>query len=184
MELWFQCCGKIWDDDHPEHSIQTASCLNKKNVHKVYCQRMLQSHRFPHLPSSLSPNQARPPSTFHPTLTTPQKPKLDALPREILYPIQQIRDISFPWTASPDLQRVGDAAFIRWFEILGTFQEDLATNHGSWEGCYKLTRSACSCSVEIPRKLMLLISRYIRIENVEYKEGMPLCLRVKMCGLT
>jgi hypothetical protein len=161
--------GEIWDEDHPEHSILTASCLNKKNVHEVYCRIMLHGRCFPPLPSSQSPNQARPPSTFHPTLTTPQKPKFDTLPREILYPIQQIRHISFPWTASPDLQRVGDAGFIRWFEILGTYQEDLATNHGSWEGSYKLTRSACSCSVKIPRKLMLPISRYIRTEHVGYK---------------
>jgi hypothetical protein len=145
---------------------------------------MLHSRCFPHLPSSQSPNQARPSSTFHPTLTTPQKPKFDTLPREILYPIQQIRDISLPRAASPDLQIVENAKFIRWFEILGTYQEDLATNHGSWEGCYKLTRSAYSCSVGISRKLMLLISRYIRMENVGYKEGMPLYMRMNMCGLT
>jgi hypothetical protein len=59
-----------------------------------------------------------------------------------------------------------------------------ATNYGSWEGCYELTRSPCFCSVEISRKLMLLISRYICMENVGYKEGMPLCMRIDMCGLT
>jgi len=57
----------------PNIPSRPPAALNKKNVHEVYCRIMLHSRCFPQLPSSQSPNQARPPSTFHSTLTTPQK---------------------------------------------------------------------------------------------------------------
>jgi hypothetical protein len=86
--LW----DEVWDEDHPDHSIQTTSCRctpeEKERRRSIFSKNSVKSLVSPLAELSIDePDQ---------TIDIPsrnvatQKPKLDILPREILYPILQI----------------------------------------------------------------------------------------------
>jgi hypothetical protein len=152
----------------PSRPPAAVALLNKKNVH---------------LPSSQSPNQTRSPSTFHPPLTAP-KNQSSILSLERFYTqSNKYETSSFHGQLIRIFREWGMQNLSDGLRSTVPIRRIFATNYGSWEGCYELTRSPCSCSVDISRTLMLLISRYICMENVEYKEAMPLCMRMDTCGL-